>query len=332
MLLRFSVCAGQGQGQGHAPAAQAWHVVDVPLIGDALVIGRDPGAAIALPFLQVSASHARVLRDQGGYHVEDLGSANGTWLGERRLPPHTPWALATGEVLHLADIAVRFDGELPDPGAASTCGTETLGRRLVHEVFSACVPAEAIALVGLLGPGAGRSLSLLSLDRPHTIGRGEACDLVLHDEDVSREHATLEHTGAGVLLRDLDSKNGVEVDGQRIAGARSLRDGARIRIGQTTFRFDDPEDRYLRQVQNADDAASRLESVAEARPPSPAQELVSSSSARSAGETGGPARPRVSVATAGARGRLPTAATTVAVLVLLWLLGLVLALAFSCQV
>jgi hypothetical protein len=48
---------------------------------------------------------------------------------------------------------------------------------------------------------------------PATVGRDASCDLVLFDPSVSRRHAVLEQEDAGVVLRDLDSRNGILVGG-----------------------------------------------------------------------------------------------------------------------
>ena len=62
------------------------------------------------------------------------------------------------------------------------------------------------------------------------IGRGEACDLILPDLLVSREHARLMLGPDGPLLEDLNSINGTFVNGRRIGRIR-LRDGDVIRLG-----------------------------------------------------------------------------------------------------
>ncbi|MET0555997.1 MAG: FHA domain-containing protein [Vicinamibacteria bacterium] len=46
---------------------------------------------------------------------------------------------------------------------------------------------------------------------PATIGRDASCDVVLFDPSVSRRHAVLQQEDAGVVLRDLDSRNGILV-------------------------------------------------------------------------------------------------------------------------
>jgi pSer/pThr/pTyr-binding forkhead associated (FHA) protein len=312
MVLRFSVRARRARG-GATPG-EAWQVVDVPLAGEEVSIGRQPGAAVELPFPAVSARHARVFREPGGYRVEDLGSVNGTMLGGRRLVAQQPLPLAAGEVLDCAGVELRFDGELPEPALASSSeGTETLARRLVHDVFSACPPAETARLVGVSGPGAGSSLALVTCERDLLVGRGESCDLVLPDQEVSREHAAFRRGATGVTVRDLQSKNGVEVEGQGLVGLRRLRDGDLLRIGETTLRLEDPEDRYLRQVQQdgADHKVDIADAVSSAVPPSEPEPLAGSQPVQDA------------------RSRLPLVASAVAIAALALLAGVVLALAFG---
>lgn len=66
------------------------------------------------------------------------------------------------------------------------------------------------------------------------IGRSRGCDLVLAARDVSGEHAVLQWNGARWELRDLGSRNGTSVDGQRLAaGARmELQAGAELGFGR----------------------------------------------------------------------------------------------------
>ena len=80
------------------------------------------------------------------------------------------------------------------------------------------------------GPSAGTRIGL----RPGAnleIGRASGCGLVLADPDVSRRHAVLRAAGDGFEVADLGSANGVFIDGQRIAGARPLREGEIVQLG-----------------------------------------------------------------------------------------------------
>jgi predicted component of type VI protein secretion system len=50
-----------------------------------VTIGRDPGSDIFLDNAGISRQHARIERTPGGYVLEDLGSANGTFLNESQI-------------------------------------------------------------------------------------------------------------------------------------------------------------------------------------------------------------------------------------------------------
>lgn len=305
MRLRFSIRAKPEKAPGRAGlgAAEIERAVEVPFDSGEAVIGRQQGAAIELPFPAISLEHARLSRADSAIRIEDLGSANGTWLGSRRLLPHVAEVIAVGEVVHLGGVDLRFEGDLSaDEPRSAEAGTATLARRLVHDIFAASAPAECARLVVEAGPGLGRELALTASGRIFKLGRGELCDLVVPDSDVSREHAAFERGPDGIAVRDLGSKNGVDVQGQRVVGARILRDGEIVRVGSTQLRVVDPEERYLRQLQAVDVR------------PTP---LVASFVTDSAED----AVPK--------HGHLPLVASAIALTALFLALGLVLALVFA---
>jgi pSer/pThr/pTyr-binding forkhead associated (FHA) protein len=66
-----------------------------------------------------------------------------------------------------------------------------------------------------------------------TLGTSPQNDLTLEDEMASRLHAVLEHYASGWAIRDLGSRNGTYVNGERLVGERALRPGDEIRVGDT---------------------------------------------------------------------------------------------------
>lgn len=50
------------------------------LDGAETTIGRDPANSIFLNDMTVSRAHAKILNDEKGIRIEDLGSLNGTWV------------------------------------------------------------------------------------------------------------------------------------------------------------------------------------------------------------------------------------------------------------
>ena len=69
-------------------------------------------------------------------------------------------------------------------------------------------------------------------DGESKLGRGPGCRAVLSDTEVSREHALLSVQGPLCELADLQSRNGVSVDGERVSKA-PLSDGSIVRLGGT---------------------------------------------------------------------------------------------------
>ena len=68
------------------------------------------------------------------------------------------------------------------------------------------------------------------------LGRSRACDVHVPDVNVSRRHAELLQEGATYWIVDLDSTNGMTVNGKQVARER-LRDGDRITLGSTEIVF-----------------------------------------------------------------------------------------------
>ena len=70
------------------------------------------------------------------------------------------------------------------------------------------------------------------------IGRDRGCAVCIDAESVSRHHARLKVTGREASIEDLASKNGTWLAGERISGAVMLADGASVRLGSETVRFE----------------------------------------------------------------------------------------------
>lgn len=70
------------------------------------------------------------------------------------------------------------------------------------------------------------------------IGRDAACDIVIPDRQVSRQHARISNTGKGIILEDLGSKNGTFVNNKPILEGVKLAEADEIQIALTqTFLF-----------------------------------------------------------------------------------------------
>jgi two-component system NtrC family sensor kinase len=73
-------------------------------------------------------------------------------------------------------------------------------------------------------------------DQPMAVGRSEAADVRIPDKLLSRHHFRIWREGADFLIKDLDSRNGTWVDGQR-AEATKLAHDVCIVAGRSVFMF-----------------------------------------------------------------------------------------------
>jgi hypothetical protein len=69
------------------------------------------------------------------------------------------------------------------------------------------------------------------------IGRSQQCDYVLRDPNVSRRHFELQLRDSGWYLIDLNSTNGVSVNGHQVTSIR-LTPGDEIVVGKSSLKFD----------------------------------------------------------------------------------------------
>lgn len=82
------------------------------------------------------------------------------------------------------------------------------------------------------GPQTGNVFELEGTET--TIGRDPANGIFLNDMTVSRSHARIMRTAAGVQIEDLGSLNGTWVDGA-IVNSAPLHDGSSVQIGTFTL-------------------------------------------------------------------------------------------------
>ena len=84
--------------------------------------------------------------------------------------------------------------------------------------------------------------SYYSLPEPSTvIGRDESCDIQIVDEMISRRHTQISWREEQDVLRffitDLQSANGVFVNGRQVSEELELNDGDTIKIGESKLFF-----------------------------------------------------------------------------------------------
>src|SRR5947208_13956545 len=147
--------------------------------------------------------------------------------------------LETDEDLEMGEfgIATRMvQGTAPQPGEPPSQPEQ--GATMVYRKSgeTGAVSAEELGLgresVSLTVDGAKHELD----EGKAVIGRSKDCDIQVPDPNISRQHAEVRQEGAAYWIVDLDSTNGMEVNGRRQKRAK-LRQGDRITLGSTDLVF-----------------------------------------------------------------------------------------------
>ncbi|MGE5694963.1 MAG: FHA domain-containing protein [Candidatus Sericytochromatia bacterium] len=170
-------------------------------------VGRDPAADVPIDDTRVSWRHGVLRADERGvWFFEDLGSTNGTFIGDR--PIH-----------HMRiESEVRFRLGDPRNGAVLDC---SVPRAIDKRARFYREPTTIRKLQG----------------RRLRIGRAPENDIVVPDLIVSRHHAELRERDDGRHeIVDLGGHNGTFVNGRRVTTA-VLDDNDIVGIGRTTFRL-----------------------------------------------------------------------------------------------
>ena len=78
----------------------------LPLRDSGVLIGRNPECSLVLDDEFASGRHARIIRGEDGWYVEDLGSTNGTFLGQYRVGDPVP--VETGTAIRIGRTVIEL--------------------------------------------------------------------------------------------------------------------------------------------------------------------------------------------------------------------------------
>jgi len=210
----------------------------VPLVRDEITIGRKEGNTIRLTERNISRRHAKLTKSNGSFLLQDLNSYNGVRINGQRVEAET--SLNAGDQIHIGDytIALQLEGHDviateptrrisgPPPGEIADAPTAMIA------MPSEPPPPTRLVMVSPPAPGAEFAITR----SPVRIGRAEDLDVWINHRSISREHAEITSTDGEYRIRDLESANGMRVNGKNATEA-TLAPGDLVELGQVRFRF-----------------------------------------------------------------------------------------------
>jgi len=172
----------------------------------------------------LSRRHARISREPSGQlTIEDMGSANGTFVNDERI--ESPRPLAFGDRVRLG----RTVSEVTDGSGQVPAKTLLEDQPTVADPGAA--PREELLVTG--GPAQGRRIDV---EDELVVGRAAEEEGGLGDDPgLSRRHARFSREGGRLSVEDIGSANGTFVNGARITEARPLEIGDSVTVAQTVL-------------------------------------------------------------------------------------------------
>jgi ABC transport system ATP-binding/permease protein len=229
----------------------------VPLIRDEITIGRKEGNTIRLTERNVSRKHAKLVKNNGSVFIEDLTSYNGIKVNGDRIAGRAP--VQEGDRIQIGDyqLALKLDkGTQPGaptaevgnekttpfirengaaPGSAMDLQPTVQTAIMAAPTAAQMAAVEAPARLAVVSSNfAGQEFVLEKAAM--VIGRTDENDIVINHRSISRHHAKIIREGAHFHIVDLQSANGVRVNGEEY-GKVELRKGDHVDLGHVRMRF-----------------------------------------------------------------------------------------------
>ena len=197
-----------------------------------IVVGRGEDADILIDNPSMSRRHAEFRQESDGWVVQDLGSSNGTFIGEERL--EGPRAVQEGTEVAFGKFSIVFGKAVGQDEAAPAAAREAVAAPSMaavegtmhikgHEVKELLKDAERKRRAHLVWESGGqRGQHYLSEAPAALFGTDDLCDVRVPTGP--KHHLLIMNTKEACDVRWLAAFGGIKVNGQSTKKA-SLKDG-----------------------------------------------------------------------------------------------------------
>lgn len=214
----------------------------------AILIGRQNNSDIVLESNSISRRHAKITLNKHLIEIEDLGSGNGTLVNQKKIPPKEKIPITAEDKIRIEEYDFELEMEhsvthkIPvynrDPDITDP---DILEIKMIKKVLGA-LDHEKLPSITITSEPFKNTKAVFDEDMGQLIiGRDTSCQLSLDSNVVSRQHAALTLKWGGFVIKDLESKNGTFVNGERIE-EKSIKDGDEIVFGTIKSIFKNPQE------------------------------------------------------------------------------------------
>ena len=216
-------------------------IKEMKLTQDILTIGRKQENDLVIDNQAISGSHARIVKEDDNFIVEDLNSLNGTFVNGRKV---SKYILNNGDVVLIGNHTLEFFSEKPGEEEARKQGT-VRGRSMDETVVMSpteqkkiLVSTEKLEVLGgfLVMEGATDQNEYLLKDRITTIGKDDGAQIHLKGFFAPKVAALVNRRKDGYFINPSGGKD-LKVNGKKVEQRCDLKDGDIVEIANLKMQF-----------------------------------------------------------------------------------------------
>jgi ABC-type multidrug transport system ATPase subunit len=226
------------------------------IAGNSFWLGRDPHCDVVFEAdqIMVSRKHAEIQNKNGNFLIRDNNSFNGTLLNGQRIS--TPLPVYHNDTIQLGhsgpvlkfiapDLTPPVDTDIPGQRSVILNQGIDLSKLEESQIVSSTMVFNMDSLSDKFRTDETAQPQLIlqmSFENKQQliIGRSNDCDIQLDGLQISKKHARIIKSGKGILVEDLNSTNGVYVNGKSVSRQIILPNDA-VQIGSFQIKVDEYE-------------------------------------------------------------------------------------------
>jgi pSer/pThr/pTyr-binding forkhead associated (FHA) protein len=215
-------------------------IKEMPLTQDTLTIGRKEGNDLVIDNQGISGFHARIVRENQDFSIEDLNSLNGTFLNGRKIDKYV---LKQGDIIVIGNHSIEFISDTPPhtedkrPAIRGRSMDETMVIAPADQK-KILTSTEKLEVLGgfLIIEGATEKRDYLLRDRITTIGKDESALIRIKGFFAPKVAALVNRRKEGYFINPSTGKD-IKINSQKVSQRYDLKDGDIVEIGDLKMQF-----------------------------------------------------------------------------------------------
>lgn len=207
------------------------HAID--LTQETFTIGRKTDNSLAIEDSAISGHHARIVKVQAVYFLEDLQSTNGTAVNGQ---PITRRQLHDTDVIMIGQHRLIFQDSL-SAGTALPAPPDNLDRTMVLKGADRPPDKPAVSAKVLVVAGKTNKLEYPLTKQMNVIGSQEGATIRLAGWFAPKSAAIIARRGQSYFISPSQKAKALLVNGTDVAGQQELKDGDQIEVAGVKLTF-----------------------------------------------------------------------------------------------